>query len=323
MFPEALLLHYLDDMDSKMECMRALIEKDPQPEGYFTAYSQALERVALRKTRYLDAAPARRVKNRRYWQGDRQRRQIPGTDHFHTTSAARVLSAFRRAVTKPETRARRHSVFRSEASAGAQRRKEIAMARDRELPPPLEMMCLNALWEIGEGNVEDVRRVVSQNRPLAYTTVLTLLDRLTRRGAVSRRKEGTRLPLPADGGAGQAAPHGAAPVPRISLRRLGGKAEDFSGSSRSQKALPWPWPPLPPSSADTPGRPIAYRPRLTTCLTILVKILVRATNWIGDAVMSLPALRAIRARYPGGANHGAREAVGCALYEGERVHRRT
>jgi predicted transcriptional regulator len=64
------------------------------------------------------------------------------------------------------------------------------MAKDRELPPPLEMMCLNALWDIGEGNVEEVRKVVSQNRPLAYTTVLTLLDRLARRGAVSRRKEG-------------------------------------------------------------------------------------------------------------------------------------
>ena len=64
------------------------------------------------------------------------------------------------------------------------------MGRERELPPPLEMMCLNALWEIQEGNVEDVRKFVSQNRTLAYTTVLTLLDRLARRGAVSRRKEG-------------------------------------------------------------------------------------------------------------------------------------
>ena len=64
------------------------------------------------------------------------------------------------------------------------------MARERELPPPLEMMCLNALWEIREGNVEEVRKFVSQARPLAYTTVLTLLDRLARRGAVSRRKEG-------------------------------------------------------------------------------------------------------------------------------------
>src|SRR3954452_10662207 len=64
------------------------------------------------------------------------------------------------------------------------------MGKDRELPPPLEMMCMNALWEVGEGNVEDVRRVISQNKPLAYTTVLTLLDRLARHGAVSRRKEG-------------------------------------------------------------------------------------------------------------------------------------
>ncbi len=64
------------------------------------------------------------------------------------------------------------------------------MGKDRELPPPLEMMCLNALWEVGEGNVEEVRRAVSRSRPLAYTTVLTLLDRLARRGAVSRRKEG-------------------------------------------------------------------------------------------------------------------------------------
>ena len=54
-FPEALLLHYLDDMDSKMECMRALIEKDPHSETDFTAYSTTLARVALRKDRYLAA----------------------------------------------------------------------------------------------------------------------------------------------------------------------------------------------------------------------------------------------------------------------------
>lgn len=60
-FPEALLLHYLDDMDSKMECMRALIEKEPQAEGLFTGWSSALERVALRKTRYLNSQPAETV----------------------------------------------------------------------------------------------------------------------------------------------------------------------------------------------------------------------------------------------------------------------
>jgi 3'-5' exoribonuclease len=57
-FPEALLLHYLDDMDSKMENMRALIDKDPQAEGYFSAYSPALGRVALRKARYLESNPS-------------------------------------------------------------------------------------------------------------------------------------------------------------------------------------------------------------------------------------------------------------------------
>jgi 3'-5' exoribonuclease len=59
-FPEALLLHYIDDMDSKMECMRALLAKEPQSEGFFTGYSGAMERVALRKSRYLEQTPAPR-----------------------------------------------------------------------------------------------------------------------------------------------------------------------------------------------------------------------------------------------------------------------
>jgi 3'-5' exoribonuclease len=57
-FPEALLLHYLDDMDSKMECMRALIANDRQVEGMFTTYNHALERSALKKDRFLSCEPA-------------------------------------------------------------------------------------------------------------------------------------------------------------------------------------------------------------------------------------------------------------------------
>ena len=56
-FPEALLLHYLDDMDSKMECMRALIENDRQVDGLFTNYSNVLERSALKKEKFLNPAP--------------------------------------------------------------------------------------------------------------------------------------------------------------------------------------------------------------------------------------------------------------------------
>ncbi len=51
-FPEALLLHYLDDMDSKMECMRALIESDRQSNSDFTSYNNALERTVLKQARY-------------------------------------------------------------------------------------------------------------------------------------------------------------------------------------------------------------------------------------------------------------------------------
>jgi len=61
-FPEALLLHYLDDLDSKMECMRALIENDRQVEGCFTTFHNALDRTALKKDRYLNGAGASRPK---------------------------------------------------------------------------------------------------------------------------------------------------------------------------------------------------------------------------------------------------------------------
>src|SRR4051794_27942484 len=57
LFPEALLLHYLDDLDSKMECMRALIDNDRQVEGCFTSYHQILSRSALKKDRFLRGKP--------------------------------------------------------------------------------------------------------------------------------------------------------------------------------------------------------------------------------------------------------------------------
>ena len=58
------------------------------------------------------------------------------------------------------------------------------------LPPALELLCLRALWRLGEGTVHDVRKGVSKERVLAYTTVMTLLDRLEKRGCAARRKLG-------------------------------------------------------------------------------------------------------------------------------------
>jgi 3'-5' exoribonuclease len=56
-FPEAMLLHYLDDVDSKMECMRALLENDRQVDGCFTSYNTAISRTVLKKERFLNDAP--------------------------------------------------------------------------------------------------------------------------------------------------------------------------------------------------------------------------------------------------------------------------
>ena len=54
LFPEALLLHHLDNLDSKMECMRSLLAKDRHVEGCWTGYNPSLERSLLKKARYLE-----------------------------------------------------------------------------------------------------------------------------------------------------------------------------------------------------------------------------------------------------------------------------
>jgi predicted transcriptional regulator len=60
-----------------------------------------------------------------------------------------------------------------------------------KLPPALELEVLKVLWGAEEElTVAQVQEAMQPNRPLAYTTVLTLLERLHRRGQVSRRKQG-------------------------------------------------------------------------------------------------------------------------------------
>jgi len=60
----------------------------------------------------------------------------------------------------------------------------------RSVPPPLELRCLTALWHLGEANVQTVRDWLAPEKPLAYTTVMTMLDRLTRKRVLARRKVG-------------------------------------------------------------------------------------------------------------------------------------
>ena len=50
----------------------------------------------------------------------------------------------------------------------------------------LESTVMDIVWERGESSVHDVIRGLG--RPLAYTTVMTTLDRLYKKGLLARRK---------------------------------------------------------------------------------------------------------------------------------------
>jgi 3'-5' exoribonuclease len=53
MFPEALMLHYLDDLDSKMEAMRAQFERESSFDGPWTSYNSSLGRPLLNTEKFL------------------------------------------------------------------------------------------------------------------------------------------------------------------------------------------------------------------------------------------------------------------------------
>jgi len=55
-FAEALLFHHLDNLDSKMEALRCALKRDHSVEGDFTGWIGSLERILLKKERYLQAA---------------------------------------------------------------------------------------------------------------------------------------------------------------------------------------------------------------------------------------------------------------------------
>jgi predicted transcriptional regulator len=55
---------------------------------------------------------------------------------------------------------------------------------------PLELDCMSRLWQLGEATVRQIRDNLAATRPRAYTTILTIMDRLAHKGFVTRRKVG-------------------------------------------------------------------------------------------------------------------------------------
>lgn len=58
LFAEALLLHHLDNLDSKMEVIRGMVANDKNVAGNWTSYNNALDRTALKRDRYLAGSAA-------------------------------------------------------------------------------------------------------------------------------------------------------------------------------------------------------------------------------------------------------------------------
>lgn len=62
------------------------------------------------------------------------------------------------------------------------------MTRKHQLAS-LQLAIMQVLWEQGEATVAEVRDALAGQRPLAYTTVATMLSKMERNGQVARRSE--------------------------------------------------------------------------------------------------------------------------------------
>jgi len=110
---------------------------------------------------------------------------------------------------------------------------------------PLELDCMNALWPRGEASVRDIQEALLPRRPRAYTTIMTILDRLAQKGIVSRRKTGRAWVYRASLSASEARAHAVAQVvagffdgsPRALAAHLAGSGGgSIPGQQQSERA---------------------------------------------------------------------------------------
>jgi predicted transcriptional regulator len=65
----------------------------------------------------------------------------------------------------------------------ARRRKLLELA-------PLELECMTTLWRLQEGTVREIHDMLASRKPRAYTTIMTIMDRLARKQIVTRQRVG-------------------------------------------------------------------------------------------------------------------------------------
>ncbi len=159
MFREALVLHYLDDLDSKMGAARAVLGAVGGEAGW-TAFSPALNRRLL--------AP---------------RSVSRGARSGCCGASGEGPETRRGSGSQNEALQLREAMGTSTPAVRGIRRSILELA-------PLELDCMNVLWRLGQATVRDVHGAMAITRPRAYTTIMTILDRLAQKGVVGRKKAG-------------------------------------------------------------------------------------------------------------------------------------
>jgi BlaI family penicillinase repressor len=109
-------------------------------------------------------------------------------------------------------------------AAGNGRKKILDLA-------PLELECLHGLWPLGEATVRQIRNAVAGRRPRAYTTIMTVMDRLARNGVVTRRRTGRAWLYRAEISAGEAR---ARAVQQVVEHFFAGSAEALASHLRGE-----------------------------------------------------------------------------------------
>ncbi|MGH9865187.1 MAG: BlaI/MecI/CopY family transcriptional regulator [Candidatus Acidiferrales bacterium] len=121
----------------------------------------------------------------------------------------------------------------SESSKGVQQNGHYARRRSLLELAPLELDCMTALWLLGEGTVREIRETLAPRRSRAYTTIMTIMDRLAQKGIVERQRTGRAWKYRANLSKEDARAHA---VAQIVEKFFGGSAEELLAQMASATA---------------------------------------------------------------------------------------
>ena len=163
----------------------------------------------------------------------------------------------------------------SSPQPAAQEPRDTGLGKSLLELAPLELECMNTLWPLGEGTVRDIQQQLVPVRPRAYTTIMTIMDRLAQKGVVTRAKVGRAYLYRPNFSADEARAHAVEQLvahffegSREALRaHVSGEPVTVSPAARAPVSAPAPRPARTRARrAPEPEAPAPYQPRLDDSL---------------------------------------------------------